>query len=87
MLKEIFISMRPQQWYKNGVLLIGIIFSRNLFNSDKWEVLLPAILIFCLVSGAIYILNDMHDYEEDRKHPIKKYRPIASGKLKSPYFF
>ena len=87
MLKEIFISMRPQQWYKNGVLLIGIIFSGNLFNLDKWEVLLPAILIFCLVSGAIYILNDVHDYEEDRKHPIKKYRPIASGKLKPPYLF
>lgn len=82
MLKEIFISMRPTQWYKNLVIFIGIIFSLNLFNLNLWITVISAFIIFCLLSGSIYLINDVLDIEKDRKHPKKSKRPLASGTLK-----
>lgn len=81
MLKEIIISMRPKQWYKNLVLFVGIIFSLNLFNIHMWITVLYSFIIFCIVSGSEYIINDIMDKEKDKIHPIKRNRPIASGKL------
>lgn len=84
MFKEVLISMRPKQWYKNLVIFIGIVFSMNLLNLNLWIDSISAFIIFCLLSGSIYLINDVLDIKEDRKHPKKKNRPIAAGHLK-PY--
>jgi 4-hydroxybenzoate polyprenyltransferase len=84
MFKEILISMRPKQWYKNLVIFIGIAFSLNLLNFNLWITVISAFIIFCLLSGSIYLINDVLDIEKDRKHPKKSKRPLPSGTLK-PY--
>lgn len=84
MFKEILVSMRPKQWYKNLVIFIGIAFSLNLFNFNLWITVISAFIIFCLLSGSIYLINDVLDIENDRKHPKKCKRPLPSGELK-PY--
>ncbi len=81
MIEEIVTSMRPKQWYKNFVLFAGITFSSNLFDLHMWITILLSFVIFCLVSGSEYIINDIMDKERDRIHPKKCNRPIASGKL------
>jgi 4-hydroxybenzoate polyprenyltransferase len=73
--------MRPRQWTKNLVVFAGLIFSRNIGNwSMQWKVW-ATFIAFCAVVGAGYILNDILDRENDRVHPTKKFRPIASGRL------
>lgn len=81
LLREILQSMRPYQWYKNLVIFIAIIFSYNLFNPVMWERSILAFVAFCLISGSVYIINDVKDVEKDRLHPKKKSRPIAAGAL------
>jgi 4-hydroxybenzoate polyprenyltransferase len=81
-LVEIFKSMRPQQWLKNLFIFAPLIFSENIFNRSMFLMTLLVFVIYCLLSGAVYILNDLKDLEEDRLHPIKSQRPLASGKLK-----
>lgn len=81
MIKELIISMRPKQWYKNLVIFVGIVFSFNLLSLNLWIDALTAFAIFCGLSGSIYVLNDIIDIEKDKKHPKKRARPIASGKL------
>lgn len=76
--------MRPKQWYKNLVIFIGIAFSLNLLNVHLWIIVIAAFIIFCLLSGSIYIINDVLDIEKDKKHPKKRKRPLPSGALK-PY--
>lgn len=85
MLKEIIISMRPKQWYKNLILFVGIVFSMNLLNIQMWINVISAFIIFCMLSGSEYIINDIIDIEKDRKHPKKCKRPIASGELKTSH--
>lgn len=75
-------TMRPRQWVKNGLLFIPIVFDKQLTN---WPALARTVLgfiLFCLLSSVIYIINDLVDLEADRKHPLKKLRPLASGALK-----
>jgi 4-hydroxybenzoate polyprenyltransferase len=83
MLKEVIISMRPNQWYKNLVIFVGIVFSLNLLNLNLWIETISAFVIFCILSGSIYLINDVIDIEKDKSHPKKRERPIASGKLKA----
>ena len=85
MLKDLVISMRPKQWYKNLILFVGIVFSLNLLNLQMWLNVIAAFAIFCMLSGSEYIINDIIDIEKDRKHPTKRKRPIASGKLKKSH--
>lgn len=81
-LKLIWVSSRPRQWIKNLFLLAALLFSKNLFNySLAWKAFL-GFFLFCLLTGSIYILNDILDIKEDRRHPQKKNRPLPSGKLK-----
>lgn len=80
-IKWLFFSMRPKQWYKNIVIFAAIIFSRNLFNRTDLLDSIYAFIIFCMLSGAVYIINDVIDRKKDLLHPIKRNRPIASGKL------
>lgn len=82
MFNEIIASMRPRQWYKNLILFASIIFSLNIFNIEMWSTVIFAFIIFCMLSGSVYIINDIIDMERDKKHPVKCKRPLASGKLK-----
>jgi len=82
MLKQILISIRPLQWYKNLIIFIAIVFSQNITSVSMWIDSITAFIIFCLLSGSVYLINDIIDIEKDRQHPNKRKRPIASGKLK-----
>ncbi len=73
-------SLRPRQWAKNLFVFAGLVFSQQLLTPAAWTAL-AAFLIFCGLSGAIYLLNDVADAEKDRLHPEKRRRPIASGAL------
>lgn len=79
----IFKAMRPRQWTKNLVLFAALVFDRQLTLSHLPEILhtIAGFIIFCLLSGLVYILNDVADADADRNHPEKRYRPIASGQL------
>ena len=73
-------SLRPRQWVKNLLVFAGVVFAQKLFTPAVWAAL-GAFVIFCWLSGAIYLLNDVADREKDRRHPDKRHRPIASGAL------
>lgn len=77
----IFKSIRVTQWIKNIVVFAPIIFSGFLFVPGYFAKVLSAFALFCLLSSAIYLFNDIVDRESDRLHPFKKNRPIASGAL------
>lgn len=74
-------AMRPRQWAKNVLLLAGLYLTHNLLQSDMVKRALAGFGIFCALSGAIYLLNDIVDADRDRLHPRKCKRPIASGEL------
>jgi 4-hydroxybenzoate polyprenyltransferase len=74
-------EMRPKQWTKNLIVLAPLLFSLNLFRRDMDLLSLSAFGIFCLLSGAIYVFNDVIDCRQDREHPTKRDRPIASGRV------
>ena len=74
-------TMRPKQWAKNGVLFAALVFDRQLTNLLSFERTFAGFVIFCLLSSAVYIINDILDIESDRAHPEKKNRPIPSGAL------
>lgn len=78
----LFVSLRPKQWPKNLLVFAGLVFSLNLFNLTDFLRSLGGFVAFCLLSGAVYIVNDLADAERDRLHPLKRLRPIASGRLK-----
>lgn len=73
--------MRPRQWTKNVFVFAALVFDRQLFNIQSLERTILSFLIFCLVSSSVYLINDVMDIEADRIHPVKKNRPIASGKV------
>lgn len=74
-------SLRPSQWTKNLFVFAGIVFSLKFFEIALLLKVTYAFIIFCFLSSSIYLINDIIDAENDRKHPIKKLRPIASGRL------
>ena len=76
-------SMRPRQWAKNLFVFAGLLFAQKLFTPLA-VVALAAFGIFCALSGAIYLLNDVADRDKDRLHPRKRERPVASGRLSVP---
>jgi len=77
-------EIRPWQWYKQGVMLLAIIFSKNLLSGEAWLNLLVGVFAFTAIAGASYILNDIRDRGKDRNHPEKQHRPIASGQVPIP---
>ena len=83
MLGAILVSLRPRQWVKNLFVFGGLVFAQRLFTSSVWPAL-GAFVIFCGLSGAIYIFNDVADRDKDRLHPRKRERPIAAGLLPIP---
>ena len=82
-LVAVLAALRPRQWVKNLFVFAGLIFSQSLFTPLVWPAL-GAFVIFCALSGAIYVFNDLADVEKDRLHPTKRDRPIARGALPLP---
>jgi 4-hydroxybenzoate polyprenyltransferase len=78
----LFRNMRPKQWTKNAIIFAPLIFSQNFLKTPLVLQTLIAFAVFCALSGAVYIINDLLDIEQDRKHPLKCKRPLASGMLK-----
>lgn len=81
MLKHILKAMRPKQWTKNAFVFAALIFDRKLFDLTSLERTLMTFGLFCLLASSVYIINDIMDINADRSHPVKKNRPLASGKL------
>lgn len=75
-------AMRPRQWTKNLLLYAGIIFAAEVDDPERWAKATAAFVAYCLASSAAYIYNDVRDAERDRLHPLKRMRPIASGRLR-----
>lgn len=71
--------LRPQQWLKNGFVFVGLLFGHAWRDPQLLAQALAAFAAFCLLSSAIYVLNDLADREQDRRHPQKRLRPLASG--------
>jgi len=78
---SLLVSLRPDQWTKNLIVFAALIFSRQLLDPAALALASAAFLIFCALSGAVYLINDVSDREADRQHPLKRRRPIASGAL------
>jgi len=74
-------AMRPQHWVKNSFVLAPMLFSGRFTQLGAWAQCLPAVAAFCLLASGIYLINDICDRAEDRAHPIKRNRPVASGRL------
>lgn len=74
-------TMRPRQWTKNVIVYAGLVFDGQFFNADSFLRVTAAFVLLCLISGAVYIVNDLVDVESDRQHPTKRNRAIASGRL------
>jgi len=75
------VSHRPHQWTKNLFVLAALAFSKHLFDGDAVVRAGVAFAVFCVLSGAVYVVNDIVDRERDRLHPTKCARPVASGAL------
>ena len=74
-------SLRPEQWTKNLLVLAGVVFGGRLLEPPAVAIAAAAFAIFCALSGAVYLFNDLADREADQNHPLKRERPIASGRL------
>ncbi len=81
MIKALLITMRPRQWLKNGLVYAPLFFDSKLIDLESFLRTTAAFVLLCLMSGAVYIMNDLIDIENDRQHPTKKNRPLASGRL------
>ncbi|MFO7663299.1 MAG: decaprenyl-phosphate phosphoribosyltransferase [Chloroflexota bacterium] len=81
MLLDLLKSMRPRQWSKNAFVFVALFFDRKFLDPDSLIATLIAFALLCMMSSAVYLMNDLADIESDRQHPIKKNRPLASGRL------
>lgn len=90
--REVLLTMRPRQWTKNLIILLALPFTVNQYwHLSEISAIgrmvgysLAAFAIFCLLSGAVYVINDLVDIQRDRLHPLKRRRPLASGRLGKP---
>ncbi|MBI5935294.1 MAG: decaprenyl-phosphate phosphoribosyltransferase [Chloroflexi bacterium] len=81
MLTPLLKTMRPRQWTKNGFVYFALVFDKQLFQLVPLARTVAGFFLFCLISSAVYIFNDLADIEADRQHPEKKHRPLPSGQL------
>lgn len=81
MIRDIIISMRPRQWLKNTFVFAALVFAQKFKDAGSVLLALAAFVVFSLLSGAVYLLNDLADAAEDRLHEGKRDRPIARGSL------
>jgi 4-hydroxybenzoate polyprenyltransferase len=82
--RSVMASLRPTQWLKNLFLFAALVFSQNLLVLSKSLRVLWAFVLFCLLASSAYLINDLFDLQEDRKHPLKSSRPLPSGQLSRP---
>ena len=79
---RIYVTLaRPSHWLKNGLIFVPLLYANNLTKPDLLLATVQCFLAFCLISSGVYFINDIIDAKRDRQHPIKKKRPIASGKV------
>lgn len=83
LIPKIIEAMRPAQWTKNFFLFAALIFARKFFDWPSFLKVAEAFLLYCLLTGSLYLFNDFMDLKEDRAHPIKSRRPLASGEISS----
>ncbi|MCA9996859.1 MAG: decaprenyl-phosphate phosphoribosyltransferase [Anaerolineales bacterium] len=81
MLLALLETMRPRQWSKNVFVFVALFFDSQLANGRSVLHTIAAFILLCLMSSAVYIMNDLADIESDRQHPTKKKRPLPSGRL------
>jgi 4-hydroxybenzoate polyprenyltransferase len=77
----LFTSLRPDQWTKNLIVFAGALFGGRAFEGDALALATGTFAIFCALSGSVYLFNDLADREVDQRHPLKRLRPIAAGRL------
>jgi 4-hydroxybenzoate polyprenyltransferase len=84
MLKALLRAMRPKQWAKNVFVFAALVFDEQLTRPEPLVRIMVGFAMLCLISSSVYLLNDVADVEADRRHPVKRNRPIAAGKLAIP---
>lgn len=80
-LSGLLVSARPAQWVKNLVLPLPFLFGGALSSARGWKLAAAGFAVFCAITSAIYLVNDVMDRERDRAHPVKRRRPLAAGEL------
>ncbi len=83
-LPALLVSGRPAQWVKNLVLPLPFLFGGALSTAHGWVLATAGLAVFCALTSAIYLVNDVMDRERDRVHPVKRHRPLAAGTLGAP---
>ena len=83
--RGLFRTMRPRQWVKSVIVFAALVFDGKLFNPALFLQTTLIFVAFCLLSSAVYILNDLVDMDKDRQHPRKRNRPLASGQLEGRF--
>ncbi len=83
-LRSFLALIRPEQWVKNLIIFGALIFARQFTETDNILMAILAFAVFCLLSSAVYVVNDIHDRDSDRLHPLKRSRPVASGAISVP---
>ena len=78
---SLFLSLRPGQWTKNLFVFAGVVFAQRLTDANSVARAIAAFFVFCALSGTVYLVNDVFDREQDKRHPLKAKRPIASGEV------
>jgi 4-hydroxybenzoate polyprenyltransferase len=76
-----FVALRPRQWTKNLLLFAGIVFAAELGDPNRWAAAVAAFVAYCAASSAAYLVNDVRDAEADRRHRVKRFRPVARREL------
>ncbi len=79
--RAIVAALRPRQWTKNAFVLAALLLTGGLRDGPKAEAAFLTALLFCAVSSGVYLLNDLRDLEGDRRHPVKRFRPLAAGEI------
>jgi len=82
LLLSLLVSLRPEQWTKNLFVFAALVFAQRLTDLDAAARAAAAFVIFCALSGAVYLVNDVFDRQQDQRHPLKALRPIASGAIR-----
>ena len=85
MIKDIIKTLKVNHYVKNLIVVVPLLFSNNITNIPKIINCVWIFIAFCFISSAVYVLNDLIDIGQDRKHPIKCNRPIASGRLSKTF--
>ncbi len=80
-LRDLVKLARPWQWYKNLLAFAAVLFGGKLLDPYAWASALEAFFLLSLVSSSSYVINDVVDYERDRLHPVKRFRPVAAGRV------